>query len=257
MKLGFEEEQTPFESASQSARVWSESWVHSQVFCPNCGRTNISKFENNRPVADFYCVSCKEEYELKSQKSRFGAKVLDGAFRTMCERLASDNNPNLLLMNYNREKLRVTDLMVVPKHFFIRDIIEERKPLALTARRAGWIGCNILLNQIPEAGKIFYVRDGHAFPKETVLDKWQQTLFLRGEGTDGRGWLIEVMKCVDAIGKREFELNDVYGFENRLNRIYPNNRHVKQKIRQQLQVLRDHGYLEFVSRGYYRLRAST
>jgi type II restriction enzyme len=30
---------------------------------------------------------------------------------------------------------------------------------------------------------------------------------------------------------------------------------VKQKIRQQLQVLRDHGYLDFVSRGYYRLRS--
>jgi len=257
MKLGFEEEQAPFESASQSARVWSESWVHSQVYCPNCGRASISKYENNRPVADFYCASCSEEYELKSQKGRFGAKVLDGAFRTMCERLASDHNPNLLLMNYNREKLSVTDLMVVPKHFFIRDIIEERKPLAPTARRAGWIGCNILLNQIPEAGKIFYVKDGRALPKEIVLDKWRQTLFLRDEAGNARGWLIEVMKCVETIGKPEFELDDVYAFEKRLSQIYPNNKHVKQKIRQQLQVLRDHGYLEFVSRGYYRLRTST
>ena len=63
------------------------------------------------------------------------------------------------------------------------------------------------------------------------------------------------MKCVELIGKPEFELSDVYAFENRLSQLYPNNRHVKQKIRQQLQVLRDHGYLEFVSRGYYRLRS--
>jgi type II restriction enzyme len=63
------------------------------------------------------------------------------------------------------------------------------------------------------------------------------------------------MNCVDAIGRREFELDDVYAFEGVLSQLYPGNRHVKQKIRQQLQVLRDRGYLDFVSRGTYRLRA--
>jgi type II restriction enzyme len=70
-----------------------------------------------------------------------------------------------------------------------------------------------------------------------------------------RGWLIEVMKCVEAIGKRDFQIEDVYAFEDRLSRLYPGNRNVKPKIRQQLQFLRDRGYLDFVSRGYYRLRA--
>jgi predicted Rdx family selenoprotein len=145
-------------------------------------------------------------------------------------------------------------LLIVPKHFFVQDIIEERKPLANTARRAGWVGCNILLNRIPDSGKIFYVRNGEVLPKDAVLYKWQQTLFLRDENVEARGWLIEVMKCVESIGKHEFELDDVYAFERQLNAIYPNNRHVKQKIRQQLQVLRDNGYLEFVSRGAYRLK---
>jgi len=62
------------------------------------------------------------------------------------------------------------------------------------------------------------------------------------------------MRCVEAIGKQEFQLDDVYAFENVLSRLYPNNRHVRQKIRQQLQVLRDKGYIDFISRGYYRLR---
>ena len=65
------------------------------------------------------------------------------------------------------------------------------------------------------------------------------------------------MKCVELIGKNEFQIEDVYAFENRLSQIYPDNRNVKPKIRQQLQVLRDQGYLDFVSRGYYRLRSST
>jgi type II restriction enzyme len=62
------------------------------------------------------------------------------------------------------------------------------------------------------------------------------------------------MKCIEAIGKTEFELQDVYAFEGALGALYPNNKHVQQKIRQQLQFLRDRGYLDFVSRGRYRLR---
>lgn len=256
MKLGFEESQTPYFSGSQSARVWTERWVRDWVYCPSCGSPNVEPFVANSPVADFYCSSCREEYELKSQKSKFGAKIVDGAFRTMCERLTATNNPNLFLLNYDRKELAVRTFFVVPKQFFVREIIEERKPLAATARRAGWIGCNILLNEIPDSGKIFFVRDGQPQSKESVLEQWRKTLFLREERIEARGWLIEVMKCVESLGKQEFDINDVYTFEAHLSRIYPGNMHVKQKIRQQLQVLRDRGYLNFMGRGYYRLRSN-
>ncbi len=99
------------------------------------------------------------------------------------------------------------------------------------------------------------MQNGALQPKELVLSQWQRTLFLRNEGIEARGWLIEVMKCVENIGKREFRLEDVYAFEAALGSLYPENRHVRQKIRQQLQVLRDRGYLDFVTRGYYRLRS--
>jgi type II restriction enzyme len=255
MKLGFEETQSPYASGSQSARAWTERWVRDQVFCPNCGNASINPFPNNSPVADFFCNACHEEYELKSQKTAFGNKVLDGAFRTKCERLAADNNPNLFLLNYDLRQFCVRNFFVVPKHFFVRDIIVERKPLARTARRAGWIGSHILLNQIPQSGKIYFVRNGKIELKDTILKQWQRTLFLREQGQKARGWLIEVMKCVEAIGKSEFQIDDVYAFEKRLGGLYPDNRNVKPKIRQQLQFLRDRGYIDFVSRGYYRLRA--
>jgi predicted RNA-binding Zn-ribbon protein involved in translation (DUF1610 family)/predicted Rdx family selenoprotein len=254
MKLGFEETQTPYSSGSQSARAWTERWVKDQLYCPNCGNSKINQFPANQPVADFVCPSCLEEFELKSQKTAFGTRVVDGAFRTMCERLAASNNPNLLLLSYDLPNLSVKNAFIVPKHFFVREIIEERKPLAITARRAGWIGCNILLSRIPTSGKIFFVRNGQPLAKEAVLAEWKRTLFLRDEGTEARGWLVEVMKCVETIGKSEFDLDDVYRFEAQLSQLYPNNRHVKQKIRQQLQVLRDHEYLDFTTRGHYRLR---
>jgi len=65
------------------------------------------------------------------------------------------------------------------------------------------------------------------------------------------------MDCIDDLrlqpGER-FELVDVYAFEDRLSALYPENRHVRAKIRQQLQVLRDEGYVEFLGGGEYRLR---
>jgi len=78
--LGFEEAQASYNSGSQKARAWTERWVRNEVYCPNCGGQNIKQFESNRPVADFVCGACSEEYELKSQKNRFGIKVIDGAY---------------------------------------------------------------------------------------------------------------------------------------------------------------------------------
>ena len=48
-------------------------------------------------------------------------------------------------------------------------------------------------------------------------------------------------------------LADVYAHEAALAALYPGNRNVRPKIRQQLQVLRDRGWLEFTDRrGTYR-----
>ncbi|WP_315778034.1 DpnI domain-containing protein [Bradyrhizobium sp. SZCCHNR1053] len=254
MKLGFEEPQTAYTSGTQKARAWTEAWVGAQAYCPNCGRSNMAQFPNNSPLADFFCTSCSEEFELKSQKKVFGAKVADGAYGTKCERLAASNNPNLLLMNYDRDTRSVINLFVVPKHFFVRDIIEQRKPLAATARRAGWVGSNILLDRVPESGKIHIVQNRVVRAKEVVLQEWSRTLFLRKESLDSRGWLIEVLKCVESLGKAEFTLDDVYAFDRHLSLLYPGNQNVRPKIRQQLQFLRDQGFLEFVSRGRYRLK---
>src|SRR4029079_174300 len=254
MKPGFGESQSPYSSGSQNARTWTEAWVSIWAYCPHCGNAKISSFPNNSPLADFFCGSCSEEFELKSQRGKFGAKVLDGEFKTKCERLAASNNPNLLLMNYDLNSRAVVNLFIVPKHFFVRDIIEERKPLAPTARRAGWIGSKILLDRVPESGKIHIVRSGVIRPKDVVLEEWQKTLFLRDQSLEARGWLLDVMKCVESLRKRDFKLEEVYAFDRHLGELYPGNQNVRPKIRQQLQFLRNRGFVEFVSRGNYRLR---
>lgn len=256
LHLGFEEAPVAFVSGSQSARVWTETWVGEHLFCPNCGAPRVSRFPGNRRVADFYCAICVEEYELKSQRGRFGARVVDGAFGAMCARLAASNNPNLILMNYDLSRFGVTDLFFVPRYFFVREVIQERKPLARSARRAGWVGCNILLGEIPDSGKVYYVRGGEVAPRELVMRQWRETAFLKDEATGARGWLIEVMKCVERLGMAKFSLEDVYVFEERLKTKYPGNHNIRPKIRQQLQVLRDRGFLSFAGGGRYELRRS-
>jgi len=243
-----------YTNLSQKIRVLTEDWVDKQVYCPNCGHLDIDKYENNKPVADFFCANCREDYELKSKKNSVGIKIVDGAYRTMIERLQSTNNPNFFFLNYDLSSFSVLNFLVIPKHFFVPDIIEKRKALSQTARRAGWIGCNILLQSIPQTGKIFFVKNRQIEPKENAITNWQKTLFLREEKEiSAKGWLLDVMNCIEKLQKKEFSLNEVYPFEKLLNKKHPDNKHVKDKIRQQLQVLRDKGYLEFTSRGNYQL----
>ncbi|KKP27338.1 MAG: Dam-replacing family protein [Parcubacteria group bacterium GW2011_GWA2_31_28] len=244
---------TQYKSQSQVIRVMTEDWVKNEIFCPNCGNF-VNDFKNNSPVADFYCENCREEYELKSKKDEMGKKIVDGAYGKMIERLNSTNNPSFFFLNYDLQNYKVQNFVVIPKHFFVPEIIEKRKPLSERARRAGWIGCNILLQDIPQSGKIFYIKNGKPEDKEYILRDWKKTLFLReSSGVDLRGWILDVMSCIDKLNKKEFTLDEVYGFENILYQKHPDNKHIKDKIRQQLQFLRNKRYLEFLDRGKYRL----
>jgi type II restriction enzyme len=253
-RLGVREERAPFESEPQNARVWTEAWVKNWMYCPRCGAQQLKQYPNNNPAADFCCTACAEDFELKGQKGKFSNKVVNGAYASMSRKIEDKANASLILLQYDRERLQVRNLTVIPKHFFTLGLLERRNPLGPNARRAGWIGCNILLDQVPAIGRIPIVEERQARAKELVLDQWKRLSFLENEAVAGRGWLIEVMHCVELIGRAEFTLAEVYSFEDRLARLYPENAHVRQKIRQQLQVLRDGGYLEFLGRGVYRLR---
>ncbi|CDX19130.1 Type-2 restriction enzyme DpnI [Mesorhizobium sp. ORS 3359] len=253
MEFGFRETQAFYNSRSQNARVWTEEWAAQWLYCPNCGNAQLTRFTANLPVADLFCGSCSDQYELKSKKSEFGSKIANGAYGKKIERLASNTNPNFILLKYNSERREVVSVCMIPKHFFTPDIVEARPPLGPHARRAGWIGSNIVISHIPDAGRIYLVRDGIVTPRELVVSAWQRTRFLREASSEARGWLLDVMKCLDQLGRREFDIDDAYSFESSLSQKYPNNRNVKPKIRQQLQYLRDRGYLVFTGRGRYRL----
>lgn len=141
-----------YKSNSQKARILTEDWVYRQSYCPNCGKKSLNHFENNRPVADFFCHKCSEEFELKSKKGNFSSTINDGAYTTMMERVQADNNPNFFFLTYTKN-FEVDNFLVLPKQFVTPKSIIKRKPLAPTARRAGWIGCNIDFHKyLPKVG---------------------------------------------------------------------------------------------------------
>jgi type II restriction enzyme len=241
-----------YKSQSQVARVITENWLAKNGYCPNCQNDYLTSFGNNKPVADFYCHSCLEEFELKSKASSvLGNKVVDGAYQTMLQRISSSNNPNFFFLTYN-SSLLINNFILIPKHFFTDEIIQKRKPLSENARRAGWIGCNIEIGKVPEAGRIYFIKNEKLVPKQQVRKKWESGTFLRTKKGEAKGWILDVMKCVDKIHSEYFSLNEIYSFEGELAIKHPHNKHVRDKIRQQLQLLRDKNILEFLGNGKYR-----
>jgi len=230
----------------------TEGWVQSNMFCPRCGNPKIKQFANNKPVADFYCPNCKNQYELKSKSGQLGEKVNDGAYDTMIERITSNTNPDFFFLSYEPKEQKVISFIIVPKHFFVPDIIEKRKPLSVTARRAGWTGCNILLNNILEQGRIYVVKNGIAKDREVVVAEMNHSRTLEEKNVEARGWLFDVLSCINDISDDVFTLDKVYEFVPKLSEKHPANNNIEAKIRQQLQLLRDKGYIEFLSRGRYR-----
>lgn len=155
-------------------------------------------------------------------------------------------------MSYDPKELIVDQLWIIPKNFFVPDIVERRKPLASTAKRAGWVGCNILFDKIPQQGQIPIIANRNWEDKKWVMQQLQRSYGLYAKDLEARGWLLDVLKCVNTIPKQIFLIEDIYYFEEQLAILHPRNHNIKAKIRQQLQVLRDKGFLEFIHNGVYK-----
>ncbi len=121
-------------------------------------------YGNNKPVADFYCENCSEEFELKSKNGNVGKKIVDGAYATMIERLNSDNNPNFFFLTYDKSTLEIRNFLTIPKYFFVPSIIEKRKALASTGdvESTGWL-LDVLLCVERINKSAFWVEEVYAF----------------------------------------------------------------------------------------------
>ena len=239
-----------YSSKSQIARVVTEDWFLNSGFCPSCDNS-LTSINNNAKVHDFSCKICTAQFELKSFLGKTPAKINDGAYHSMIKRIMDLQSPHFIFLGYDKS-YSVADCFVVPNYLFQPSTIEKRKPLASTARRAGWIGCLIRLDQIPDFGKIKIVENGKVVKREIVKKAWYKTNFLaEQQNITTRGWTLDILNCIEKLNSN-FTLNEIYQFEKQLSLKHPENKHIKDKIRQQLQVLRDKGFIDFIKPGSYK-----
>ena len=242
-----------YKSASQRARVGTESWGAENFFCPACESPHLEPSPQGTAAIDYFCPSCDSPFQLKSQSKPFGSRIVDAAYSEMKRAIVEDRTPNLYVMHYDLAAWTVQSVILVPRFTFALSAIERRKPLAATARRAGWVGCNIVLDKIPVHARIPIIQEGNVRPTQSVREAYQRLRPLEKLQVEKRGWTLDVLQVVQSLNKKEFLLSDVYAHADALAKLHPANKHVQPKIRQQLQVLRDLGLLEFLGVGFYRL----
>lgn len=242
-----------YRSASQRARIISEAWAGSSVYCPRCDSPKLEPSSVNTKVVDFVCPRCTAAFQLNSQSQAFSRRITDSAYEVMRQAIEQNRVPHLLALHYDRLSWCVRSLTLIPSFALTISCLEKRKPLTATARRRGWVGCNILLFNIPSDARILIVADGIPTSPATVRQQFSRLRPLENASYEKRGWTLDVLKVVRSLDKVEFSLSDVYSHTDALQRLHPKNKHVHEKIRQQLQQLRDMGLLRFLGGAKYSL----
>lgn len=243
-----------YSSASQRARVVTELWGERNLYCANCDSPVLLRSQTNTQAVDFTCPECLLPFQLKSQSSALSRRIVDAGYQAMQRAIAENRTPNLIAIHYDPNFWQIQNALLVPRFVFSMSAIEKRRPLALTARRAGWIGCNILLCNIPDDGKISLVRNGVPVDPHLVRRKYSRLRSLDRVDPEVRGWALDVLRIARSLDKNEFSLSELYNRDVELKRLHPANRHVRPKIRQQLQRLRDLRIIDFIGPGRYAFR---
>jgi type II restriction enzyme len=278
-----------FKSGSQKAGNVTEAWGADNFYCPNCSSPKLDWLKPGTKASDYKCPSCGFWYQLKSKKSPIGKSIRDGAYAAMMEAIREDRAPSYFFLHYDLATWSVRNLLLVPSFAFPPSAIIQCPPLSSTARRAGWVGCNFDLSRVPAEARIPVVMEKVIVPATEVREKFKRVKPLKDISVKQRGWTLDVLNIVrrlveergcphpqhfrqtrrhgnvpvapdssraaagDSRAPSKFTNEDVYAHARELEQLHPDNRHVRDKIRQQLQVLRDAKLLIHVSSGVWRL----
>lgn len=246
-----------YKSASQRARRVTEAWAEANLYCLACPAPHLDPLGTSRAVLDFRCPDCAGDYQLKAKSQPFKGKVTNSAYGAKMQAMQAGEVPNYAFLHYSPVDWVVEGLFVIPGHFFTPAVIEQRRPLRSSARRAGWVGSNILLDVLPPEARVVVANARSALDPGDVRREWQRFAFLGDDVRARGGWGADVLACIrrlQASHSGEFTLREFYlHFEAELAGLHPDNHNVQAKIRQQLQVLRDGGVLHFLGHGHYRM----
>ena len=237
-----------YTNRTQQVRMISEDWITRHGYCLRCDSDKLTPTPANTRTRDFFCEACRHGYELKSKRGVFTNKVLDGAYSAMMRTIRDGNTPTFLLLEYSAT-WSIQGLRAIHHSLITEASIEPRKPLAASARRAGWIGCNIVLPAIAIQGQIPIVNDGMMCAKQAPREAFARLERLSSLTPKNRSWAATILNLLQRLPHRQFSLVDMYRFEAELQLLFPKNGNIKPKIRQQLQIFKGRRAYKVLRRG--------
>lgn len=246
------ETEEKFVTSAQKVKAQAKEWFLKNAYCPECSG-GLDAVADEEEMGLYECEKCKKTYIFRPLKE-ISDKFLGGSYSFYAKAMDKGTFPSFFLLSYD-ENLEVTNLLFIPSYYIVKDMIKKRKPLGKDSRKPGWEGTTIVITDVPEAGKIWIIKDKNVIDKKEVSEKIKKTEFFNNyRNTKFKNWTFMVMKALENLEKEEFTVNDLCDLEKSVKRKFPGNTPLKIKasIRQKLQMLRDYGYIEFLGEGIYR-----
>lgn len=143
-----------FSSRAQVGRVVLETWAEFNLYCVNCESDELERLPANTPVADFRCATCHAQYQLKGKNGRFGGTIAGAAYQPLLDAVREKRCPEFVLLEYDVRFSSVVFALAVPGNGITEARIIKRRELSASARRAGWVGCNIDVEGLPRVALV-------------------------------------------------------------------------------------------------------
>ena len=133
-----------------------EDYVKNKVKCNRCNNNNFEKYKTNEQSKDLICISCNQKYQIKAKcvthkqvdniKYTKQFKTIGGEYSTTLRNI--NDKIDYLIVLYEKQSYKIINILYITNENINSKCIIPRKPLSLTAKRAGWQGCNILFDNI-------------------------------------------------------------------------------------------------------------
>lgn len=138
-----------YASRARAAGIMVETWAEHNLYCLNCPSDELSRLPVNAVVADLVCAECQRRYQVKGRNGRFGATVTGAAYEPLLNAARDGAMPDYVLVEYDPRFSIVVFASGIPGRFITAERVVPRRPLRPGAKRAGWRGCTIRIDDLP------------------------------------------------------------------------------------------------------------
>ncbi len=133
-----------------------EYYIKNNVNCVRCNDKNFEKCKTNEQSKDLICINCNQKFQIKAKsvtqkqvnniKNKNKFQTIGGEYSTTIKNI--NEKIDYLIILYEKESYKIINILFVKNENITANCIIPRKPLSITAKRAGWQGCYILFENI-------------------------------------------------------------------------------------------------------------